>query len=166
MTVVRVANATEEDAAAVAAVRAAAAAALTQAHGRGHWSAHVTERAAVRAIATSHVLVARQRGDVIGTVKLDTKKPWAIDPTYFTTMTFPIYLHDLAVAPAAQGNGVGRSLVAAAVKLARELSRDCMRLDAYDHPAGAGPFYARCGFGERGRVTYRKTPLIYFQLLL
>jgi len=31
---------------------------------------------------------------------------------------------------------------------------------------GAGPFYARCGFQERGRVIYRSNPLAYYELLL
>jgi hypothetical protein len=39
-------------------------------------------------------------------------------------------------------------------------------LDAYDAAAGAGRFYARCGYQERGRVVYKGDPLIYFELLL
>jgi hypothetical protein len=31
---------------------------------------------------------------------------------------------------------------------------------------GAGPFYEKCGYRPVGRVTYRKTPLAYFELLL
>ncbi len=33
-------------------------------------------------------------------------------------------------------------------------------------PAGAGPFYALCGYSEMGRTTYRDTPLIYYEMLL
>lgn len=43
---------------------------------------------------------------------------------------------------------------------------DAIRLDAFDAAAGAGPFYAKCGFREVARVTYRKDPLIYFELTL
>ena len=39
-------------------------------------------------------------------------------------------------------------------------------LDAYDAKAGAGGFYARCGFAERGRVVYKGDPLIYYERLL
>jgi len=39
-------------------------------------------------------------------------------------------------------------------------------LDAYDTAAGAGEFYRKCGFEEVGRVIYRGTPLIYYQMLL
>ena len=41
-----------------------------------------------------------------------------------------------------------------------------IRLDAYKGPAGAGAFYAKCGFSERGRVSYRATRLIYYEMLL
>jgi hypothetical protein len=32
--------------------------------------------------------------------------------------------------------------------------------------AGAGTFYARCGFVDRGRVVYKGDPLVYHELLL
>ena len=31
---------------------------------------------------------------------------------------------------------------------------------------GAGDFYRKCGFASRGRVVYKGTPLLYFELLL
>ncbi|HEX5633612.1 MAG TPA: hypothetical protein VFX50_10295 [Gemmatimonadales bacterium] len=30
----------------------------------------------------------------------------------------------------------------------------------------AAPFYGRCGYAERGRVVYRGTPLVHYELLL
>jgi hypothetical protein len=36
----------------------------------------------------------------------------------------------------------------------------------FDGEAGAGAFYAKCGFREVGRVVYRNVPLIYFEMLL
>jgi hypothetical protein len=50
--------------------------------------------------------------------------------------------------------------------VARAWPSQAIRLDAYDATAGAGRFYLKCGFREVGRVTYRKVPLIYFELLL
>jgi len=50
--------------------------------------------------------------------------------------------------------------------LASAWPADAIRLDAYDAEAGAGPFYERCGFGERGRVVYKGNPLRYYDLLL
>jgi hypothetical protein len=51
-------------------------------------------------------------------------------------------------------------------EVARTRTVDAIRLDAYDAEAGAGPFYARCGFREVGRVLYRSTPLVYYERLL
>lgn len=50
--------------------------------------------------------------------------------------------------------------------MARAWPGDAVRLDAYDSPAGAGPFHASCGFSERGRVSYRGTALIYYEVML
>lgn len=158
--------ATLGDATAIVSLRNAAAARLTDAHGRGHWSSCVTQKGVLRGLATSRVLVARREGQIVGTVRLATKKPWAIDPRYFATVRRPIYLQDLAVAPDQERRGVGRLLIEAAKSAASAWPADALRLDAYDHAAGAGPFYAKSGFREVGRVTYRGVPLIYFELLI
>jgi GNAT superfamily N-acetyltransferase len=102
----------------------------------------------------------------VGVLSLDTRKPWAIAPEYFTPVRKPLYLRDMAVAPAVQGHGVGRLLLAEVERVARAWPADAIRLDAYDGAAGAGTFYAKYGFKEMGRVVYRGTPLVYFELLL
>ena len=43
---------------------------------------------------------------------------------------------------------------------------DAIFLDAYDAEAGAGEFYAKCGFVEVAHVSYRGVPLVYYQMLL
>jgi ribosomal protein S18 acetylase RimI-like enzyme len=72
----------------------------------------------------------------------------------------------MAVAPEFQGEGLGRRLLDEAAAIARAWPGEAIRLDAYDADAGAGAFYARCGYREVGRVTYRGTPLVYFEQLL
>jgi GNAT superfamily N-acetyltransferase len=161
-----IATATPEDAKEVAAVRNAAAERLTREFGRGHWSGYTTEEGVLRGINTSRVLVARLGGVIVGTLRLATKKPWAIDVGYYAESKRPLYLVDMAVLPGSQREGVGRQLLEAADKTARGWSADAIRLDAYDHAAGAGGFYQKCGFEEVGRATYRGVPLIYFQRLL
>ncbi len=154
------------DAAAIAALRNAAADHLTRRYGKGHWSHQVSERGVLSGIASSRVLVARDGRSLVGTVRLATTKPWAIDVTYFVAVARPIYLLDMAVAPDSQGRGVGTRLIDEARVVAEQWPGHAIRLDAYDADAGAGGFYARCGFREVGRRTYRRTPLIYYELLL
>jgi GNAT superfamily N-acetyltransferase len=162
----RLATAVDVDAAAIAALRTAVAQRLTDKFGRGHWSGAVTEGIVLRAIRTSRVLVARTDGGIVGTLRLATKKPWAIDPRYFTKVDRPLYLTDMAVHPTMQRTGIGRRLLEDAVSIARSWPADAIRLDSYDAAAGAGPFYAKCGLRDMGRVTYRGTPLIYFEMVL
>jgi GNAT superfamily N-acetyltransferase len=163
---ISVTRATDAVAADLAALRTAVAERLTRDHGHGHWSSAVTEKGVRRAIETSHVFVARDGSEIVGTLRLATKKPWAIDVTYFSSVRKALYLLDMAVAPDHQRRGIGRRLCDESAAVARAWPADAIRLDAYDGPAGAGGFYARCGFREVGRVVYRGVPLVYFELLL
>jgi GNAT superfamily N-acetyltransferase len=159
------AEATPADAAALAAMRTAVAERLTARHGEGHWSSHVSERGVLSSLH-SRVLVARRGDALVGTLRLATKKPWAIDLAYFTPVRRALYLTDMAVEPTLQGQGIGRRLLDHAIQVTRAWPAEAIRLDAYEGPAGAGGFYARCGYRERGQVAYRGTPLVYFELLV
>ncbi|MGH7726437.1 MAG: GNAT family N-acetyltransferase [Candidatus Eiseniibacteriota bacterium] len=162
----RIVTATAQDAPALAAIRVAVAERLTRDFGKGHWSSAGTERGVLRGITTARVLVARRGSTILGSLRLETKKPWAIDVAYFTRVPRPIYLLDMMVHPSLQRQGVGRRLLVAAEEVAKAWPAQAIRLDAYNHAAGAGDFYARSGFREVGRVTYRGVPLIYFERLL
>ncbi len=160
-------TATDADALAIALLRTSVAEYLTQQYGQGHWSSPVSEKSVLRGIKTSRVLVARNDTGIIATLRLATRKPWAIDLTYFGAIPRAVYLHDMAVTPDdMQRQGIGRHFLHEVTPLARALPSNAIRLDAYDADAGAGVFYAKCGFREVGRVIYRKTPLIYFELIL
>jgi len=159
-------TATAADAASLAGLRSSTAERLTELHGRGHWSSSVSEAGVLRAMESCRVLVGRTRGRIVGMLALATKKPWAIDTKYFTPVERALYLHDMAVAPRMQKRGIGRQMLEAATEMARAWPAQAIRLDAYDAVAGAGGFYARCGYTEVGRVTYRKVALIYYELVL
>jgi ribosomal protein S18 acetylase RimI-like enzyme len=162
---VELTEATAADAPAIAKLHCAVADRLTEEFGRGHWSSHVSEKGVLFALKTSHVFVARDEMKVVGSLRLSTTKPWAIDRSYFTKCERPLYLTAMAVEPAEQRRGIGRAMLDEAKQIGRAWPADAIRLDAYDTAAGAGEFYARCGFREVGRVTYRATPLIYYELL-
>jgi GNAT superfamily N-acetyltransferase len=154
------------DAPALAELRGAAARDLTARFGQGHWSAEASERGVVADLRHAQVWIGRWRKTVVGTFRLATKKPWAIDRSYFTDSKRPIYLTNMAVLPDCQRQGVGRNCLEHAIERVRQWPGDAIRLDAYDAEAGAGPFYQKCGFREVGRAVYRTTPLIYYELLL
>lgn len=159
-------TATPGDAAEIAAVRNTAADDLTAKNGEGWWSGHCTAQGVRFDLRHGSVHLARRRGKIVATLTLTTRKPWAIDRAYFTKAARPLYLINMAVAPGAQRCGVGRACLEEAAGLAQRDAADAIFLDAYDHPAGAGEFYRKCGFREVGRAAYRKVPLIYFELLV
>jgi GNAT superfamily N-acetyltransferase len=154
--------AARDDAEAVAQVRVAAARALTAAHGRGHWSHEATRAGVVIGMLQAQVWLARAHDEPVATFRLSTRKPWSIDQARFPASARPLYLTDMAVAPAWQRRGVGRRCLAAAIAAARAWPADALRLDAYDASAGAGDFYARCGFVEVARATYRGVARRFF----
>jgi GNAT superfamily N-acetyltransferase len=155
--------ATADSAEAIAELLTSAALTLTVQYGKGHWSNASTARGVLHTMRTSRVYVAEEDGRAVATLTLTTKKPWAIDTSYFAARPRPLYLMSMAVAPAQQGRGIGRECVEQAKALCRAWPADAIRLDAYDATAGAGAFYRKCGFREVGRVIYRKVPLIYFE---
>jgi GNAT superfamily N-acetyltransferase len=114
----------------------------------------------------SRILIARSSAGIAGSLRLATKKPWAIDTAYFAAARRPLYLTGMAVHPGLQGKGVGRLLLREAETHARAWPADAIRLDAFDAEAGAAPFYAKCGFREVARVTYKQSKLVYFELVL
>jgi GNAT superfamily N-acetyltransferase len=157
------------DAHALAALQTASAAALTERFGQGPWSSPATERGVLFGMRHARVVIARIGEEIVGTLRLQTKKPWAIDVAYFTPVRKSIYLTSMAVKPDLQRSGVGRELLKEAAKEARSWPGGAgfaLRLDAYEGEGGAGEFYSRCGFTERGRVSYRKSRLIYYELIL
>ena len=158
--------ASEADAEELAALHALAGDELTRLHGQGHWSLYEKVKAVLRGITTAHTVCARHSGRIVGTYRLTTKKPWAIDLAYFTPAKKVVYLQSMAVLPMVQRKGVGRALLDHAVRHAQENGIEAIRLDAYDSPAGAGGFYAKCGFQARGGKVYRTVPLLYCEWLV
>lgn len=159
--------ATPTEAAAIAALKNESAQQLTSLYGKGHWSYRCTEKGVLYDMkGNSKVLVAKHNEDIIGTLNLTTKKPWAIDVNYFTKVLQPLYLVGMAVHPKWQRKGIGRFMLEEIKPMVITWPALAVRLDAYDNTAGAGEFYRKCGYRERGRVVYKNNQLIYFEWLV
>jgi len=157
--------ATKGDAGRLAALRCVVARGMTDEFGEGHWSACPSRAEVVRQLRASQVLVAREDSGIVGTVRLVRALPWAIDSSAFTPVARPWYVLGLAVAPRCRERGVGRRLMDAAKEAARSRGAQALWLDAYEHAAGAGPFYLKCGFRKVGRTRQGDVPLCYFEWL-
>jgi GNAT superfamily N-acetyltransferase len=159
-------DATIKDVAPIAAIQNAAAGALTARFGPGFWSSLTTERNTELSLRHARIRVGTLDRRILTVLRLATKKPWAIDVSYFTPVKRPIYLSGMAISVAHQGQGLGRLALEDARETAASWPADAIRLDAFDADAGAGGFYEKCGFEERGRVVYKGDPLKYYELVL
>jgi GNAT superfamily N-acetyltransferase len=157
--------ATEKDLPALLKLRLAVNAEQARRFGDDRWSTTISEQSVARGLKFSRVLVARRNRRIVGALRMETKKPWAVDLKYFTPGCKAVYLHDVNVEPTLQRSGIGRELLERAKDIAREWPVDAIRVDAYDGPSGGGPFYAKCGFTEVGRTVYRSVPLVYYELV-
>ena len=160
-----ISTASRRDVRALVALRTAVADGMTEKFGEGHWSAVPSKADVERQLRASLILVARRDGEIVGTVRLTTARPWAIEAIPFTPVSSALYVLGLAVSPVARGQGVGRQLMEAAKDVVRSGPAEALWLDAYDHAAGAGSFYMRCGFSKVGRTQYRELPLVYYEWL-
>ena len=84
----------------------------------------------------------------------------ACDPAYHTiAWQFPgpwVIVHRLCVTPRAQGQGVGRTLMAAVEDWARTRGYSAIRLDAFSLNPHALRMYDRLGYVKRGEAVWRK----------
>ena len=156
--------ATVDDVDEIVSLRTAASERLTSTFGVGPWSGSASSKGVLFEMRRTTAYIARDEGRLIAMLILSTRKPWAIDPAYFSKCKKPLYLTSMAVHPTMQRIGIGRRCVEEAIRIARQWPADAIRLDAYDAVAGAGEFYRKCGFREVGRVVYRNCPLIYFEM--
>ena len=159
-------DATLDDVPAITTIQNEVSAALTAKFGKGHWTSVTTERGTTHSLRHAKVRLGRSGRRILTILRLATKKPWAIDVAYFTPVERPLYLTGMAVAVSHQRRGLGTYAMEDAHEVAREWPADAIRLDAYDAEAGAGDFYAKCGYTDRGHVAYKGDPLVYYELLL
>jgi GNAT superfamily N-acetyltransferase len=163
---IRLIPAKQGDVPELAELRAAVAKKLTGDFGEGPWSGVSSEKWIRFEMRNSSLYVARAEGRLVATLRLASKKPWAIDRSFFSSCRKPLYLLSMAVAPEFQRQGIGRACLEQVKAIARGRPADSLILDSFDAPAGAGPFYSKCGFAPRGKTTFRGCALLYFELLL
>ena len=159
-------SASPADASAIAALRNSVADDMTIRFGAGPWSVHTSQALVLKQMRASQMLVAREDGAIIGAVRLVTPHLHAFDASAFTPAESALYVLGLAVSPERRKRGVGRMLMEATERAAHERGAQALWLDAYEHAAGAGPFYERCGFRKVGPAPGADIPLVFFEKAL
>ena len=145
-------------------LRQRAADQLTRLHGRGHWS-NVGSVPTIRKHAAAGTLFGVERDSaLIGTFTLSEQKIGFYHKSWFREPDAPaLYLTNMAIDPAEQRKGIARCPMKYIERIARERELRALRFDAYDAPAGAGPFYRKCAYTLVHRGTIGAVGLEYYE---
>jgi GNAT superfamily N-acetyltransferase len=161
---VKVRPATAAEVPAIQATRLSAAEELTDHHGDGQWSYVSSENTLVDALNSGLLFVIDADGMLVGTFRLTDRKIAFYQERWFAEPDAPAaYLRDMAIAPDRQRQGVGRQAIAAIEELAQRHGARALRLDAYVGPAGAGPFYRKCGYTRVHKGSFNNVQLEYYE---
>lgn len=142
----------------------AAAADLTARFGEGHWSGSRGVGTLEKYVDAGTLQVIESDRAAVGTLRLTDRKIGFYKSTWFAHPD--AYLLDMALHPSRQSQGIGRLALREAESLAASVGLRALRLDAYAGPAGAGGFYAKCGYERVHTGEIRGVPLEYFEKLL
>ena len=110
-------------------------------------------------VAEGHCLVAEAGGELLGTVTVcgpyeDDLATWAAEAPWFRERD-TAHFHQFAVDPRQQRRGVGRLLVAAGERWARDCGFRRMALDTAEPATALRALYRRLGYAEVGHVRWQ-----------
>ncbi|NRA37941.1 MAG: GNAT family N-acetyltransferase [Planctomycetes bacterium] len=135
---------------------------LIQDYGSGDWGFTITESIVRRGLKNGKILLAWFGVELVGTLTLSKKKPWAVNKKIFPRSDNPIYMIAMAISPKHQRKGIGAKMVKKAISIAKTDGHDFIHLDSYNAEAGAGGFYEKCGFNHVCDIVYKECPLSYW----
>ena len=143
--------------AALTALLHAAYAPLAEA-GLNFTAAHQTEAMTAERLAGGHALVAVRGHELLGTVTVNSAfdanlQPWARATPWFYRADVA-HLHQFAVAPSAQGSGMGRALLQAAEAWAQAVGQRAIALDTALPARHLQQHYQRAGYAEVAQVQW------------
>ncbi|HEY1797353.1 MAG TPA: GNAT family N-acetyltransferase [Stellaceae bacterium] len=115
----------------------------------------------------SELYLVEEGGTPVATFVLNRRKPgWYHNAWFADPQAESGYLTHLAVRPESQRRGIGRHALAEAEVICRATGLAALRFDAYQGPAGAGPFYVKCGYTLRFSNRFRGVALDYYEKVL
>ncbi len=136
---------------------------LMRAAGNAQWSADYPNEAVFQQdIAREQLWVAESSGALVGVAALTMDQ----DPEYADADWEPnvpaIVTHRLAVAPAAQGQGVAKALLEQAEELARARGLDRLRVDTNSENGATQRLFPKLGYRFAGEIGLRYRPGLRF----
>ncbi|MBQ8201352.1 MAG: GNAT family N-acetyltransferase [Clostridia bacterium] len=132
------------------------------------WGEYPNEAMLQGSLDAGTLYIARENDTLLCAVTIDTQ----FDPEYADVNWLfgvkPGAFHRLAIAPDAQGKGLGAQAVEAVCDVLRTQGCDCLRIDTYCENAAAQKLYTRIGMRKAGEVKFwhRERPFFCYELPL
>ena len=162
-------RATQHDFSAVCALYQSVCAAMNAAgNDQWVWGDYPTEDFLRKTLDAGTLYVAREDDALLCAVTIDT----CFDPEYEGVNWLfggkPGAFHRLAIAPEAQGKGLGKKMIADVCDILRSQGCDTLRIDTYAPNANAQKLYAAIGMRKAGEVRFfhRDQPFYCYELPL
>lgn len=130
-----------------------------------HWGAYPAEDIAAEDIAAGRLYVAREGGQLLCAVAVDTEQEAQYAGIDWLFGVRPGSFHRFAIAPGSQGRGLGRRLLAEIEDILRGLGCDCLRCDTCIDNARALRLYEGSGMRRAGVVHYPPDSVVEFPCL-
>ena len=148
-------RATQHDFSAVCALYQSVCAAMNAAgNDQWVWGDYPTEDFLRKTLDAGTLYVAREDDALLCAVTIDT----CFDPEYEGVNWLfggkPGAFHRLAIAPEAQGKGLGKKMIADVCDILRSQGCDTLRIDTYAPNANAQKLYAAIGMRKAGEVRF------------
>lgn len=135
--------------------------------GDGHWAIVLSLSGTRERARLAELFLIEDAGIPVATFILNRRKPGWYHTAWFAEPDAACgYLTHLAVRPQRQRQGIGRLALAEAEQWCRTAGLAALRFDAYQGPAGAGPFYVKCGYTLRHSNEFRGVGLDYYEKTL
>ncbi len=156
-------KATQQDFTAVCALYEAVCAGMAQQESpQWVWGEYPNEDFLRASLDAGTLYIAREDDALLAAVTIDTH----FDPEYegvnWLFGTKPGAFHRLAIAPAHQGKGLGRRIIADVCEILRGMGCNTLRIDTYVNNTAAQKLYTAVGMRKAGEVRFFHRPLPFY----
>ena len=155
-------KATQSDFAAICSLYESVCAAMASTSHQWMWGEYPAEDILQASLDAGTLYIAKEGDDLLAAVTIDT----CFDEEYETVNWLfgqkPGAFHRLAIAPAQQGKGLGKKIVAAVCDILRSQSCDTLRIDTYENNLAAQKLYTGLGMRKAGEVHFFHRPLAFY----
>ena len=126
------------------------------------WGEYPNEDFLQASLDAGTLYIAKEGDDLLAAVTIDT----CFDEEYETVNWLfgqkPGAFHRLAIAPAQQGKGLGKKIIADVCDILRSQSCDTLRIDTYENNLAAQKLYTGLGMRKAGEVRFFHRPLAFY----